>query len=156
MNLEHYVGQTFQEKEFYELLLFEIELNFEQFSDQFVHFYFERIQDKKIKITDLAYFKNSIDMNNQARKIIEKVEWFGISQNVNHYDLLLCRFDRTGTIAGIWKDSLITHDWCHGWADEHPAPRPMSPEEIRLAFQELAGFFEDQQEIQKLRSKKAV
>ena len=157
MNFEGLVGQTFFENEFYELLLFEIEQNFEQHSNKYLHFYFERNKDKKIKITELVFFSNSDISNKINRANIEKKEWFEIVQNHNHIDLYLVRFDRTGFISSIWKDSTRTEDWKHGWADEKPGlGRPMTPEEIRQGCLELMGIFEDQMELQKLRSKKAI
>lgn len=70
--------------------------------------------------------------------------------------MLLCRFDRTGFVSSIWKDHTRTEEWCLGWADEGPDHGPMTPDEIRQAVLELSGFFIDQQELQKLKSKKAV
>lgn len=156
MNFENLIGQTFFEDEFYELLLFDIEENFEQYFSKHIHFYFSRTSDMKIRITELAYFKKSKEMDKKSRAIIEKSEWFEIAQNHNHFNLLLCRFDRTGFVSSIWKESTRTQEWQHGWADERPDLGPMTPEEIRQAVQELSGFFEDQQELQKLKSKKAV
>lgn len=155
MDFQKLIGQTFQENEFYELLLFEIEENFTQYFSKFIHFYFERTSDKKLKILEIVYFKDSVELNKKSREIIEKKEWFGIAQNHNHLNLLLCRFDRTGHASSVWKDSTRTQDWCFGWADEEPYV-PMTQEEIREAFQELCGVSLEQQELQKLRSKKAV
>ncbi|MDZ4660561.1 MAG: hypothetical protein SGJ18_02960 [Pseudomonadota bacterium] len=156
MKFENLIGQVFFENEFYELLLFDIEENFEQYFSKFIHFYFDRVEGKKIIITELAYFKDSKEMNKESRKIIEKKEWFEVCQNHNHFNLLLCRFDRTGFVSSVEKDSTLTQEWRRGWADEEPDLGPMTPDEIRQAVRELSGFFCDQQELQKLRSKKAV
>lgn len=156
MNFEDLVGKIFQENEFYELLLFEVEENFERYFSKFIHFYFDRTEDMRIRITEVVYFKDSDEIYKRSRSIIEKKEWFEIAQNHNHLNLLLCRFDRTGWDSAIWKDSTRTQEWRHGWADERPERGPMTPDEIRQGIRELCGFFEDQQELQKLRSKKAV
>lgn len=156
MKLEDLIGQTYLENEFYELLLSDIEDNYEKYSSKYIHIYFDRIETNKIRITNFISFEDSHVMNKKSKEIIEKKEWFEISQNDNHFNLLLCRLDRTGFISAIFKDSTHTEDWSHGWADEGPDLGPMTPEEIRLGFLELAGFFEDQQELQKLRSKKAA
>ena len=156
MNLNSLVGKIYQENEFYELMLFDIEENFEKYSAKFIHFYFDRVENSKIKITQVVHFKDDIEIDNECRRIIEKKEWFEISQNDNHFDLMLCRFDRTGFISLIFKDSTHTQEWKHGWADEGPDLGPMTPDEIRQAVQELSGFFENQQELQKLKSKKAI
>ena len=155
MDFASLVEQTFSENEFYELLLFEIEENFEQFFSKFMHFYFDRTEDKKIKITQVVYFKDDSEMDKKARSIIEKKEWFHIYENHGHIDLMLVRFDRTGKVSVVRENETRTEDWSLGWADEEPHT-PMTRDQIRQAFQELAGVFQDQQELQKLRSKKAV
>ena len=156
MIFKNKIGMTFQENEFYELLQFELEENFEQYFSQFIHFYFKRTTDKKIKITEMVHFDSSIEMDQKSRSLIEKKEWFEISQKHNHYNLLLCRFDRTGVISLIWKESTHRQEWKHGWADERPYLGPMTREEIRQAVIELSGCFDNQMELQKLRSKKAA
>lgn len=156
MNFEMLVGKTFRENEFYEILLFELEEKFEQNFSKFIHFYFTRTADGKIKITEIFHFRNSDEMNIKSREIIEKREWFEIDENHNHLNLFLCRFDRTGFVSSIWKDSTRTQEWSRGWADEGPDLGPMTPDEIRHAVRELSGFFIDQQELQKSKSKKAV
>lgn len=150
------VGQTFQENEFYELLLFELEEHFEQNFSKFVHFYFDRTECKNIQITEVINFEDSYEMNRLGRKIIERREWFEIDENHDHLNLLLCRFDRTGFTSSVWKDSTRTEEWRHGWADETPDRPPMTRNELRQAFQELSGVFHSQQELQNLRFKKAV
>lgn len=156
MNFDTLIGQTFQENEFYELLLFELEENFEENFSKFIHFYFDRTEVQKIKITEVVHFSDTNEIHKKSRSIIEKKEWFEIAKNHCHLNLLLCRFDRTGFVSSIWKDSTRTQEWCHGWADEGPDLGPMTTEEVRLGFQELVGIFQDQSELQKLRSKKAV
>ena len=155
MEFENQIGKTFFEKEFYELIQFELEKNFEQHFSQFIHFYFERIENAKIRITEIAHFFDSKEMNKKGREIIEKREWFEIAENHDHLNLILCRFDRTGLASSIWKNSTRTEDWKRGWADEKPY-EPMTPDEIRLGFRELAGFFQNQQALHNLRNKKAV
>jgi hypothetical protein len=156
MDLSGYIGKSYQETEFYQLLLFEVEENFDYFHNKNIHFYFDRISGNQIKVTDLVYFKNSYEMNQTARSIIEKKEWIEIHENENHTDLVLVRFDRTGTLSIVWRNKTHTEDWSYGWADEGP-PRPrLSEEQIRFAVLELCGFLEDQLEQQKLKSKKSV
>ncbi len=156
MNFENLIGKTFQETELYELLLLELEEKFEQNFSKFMHFYFVRTAHNNIRITEIVHFLNSIDIHKKNREIIEKREWFEIARNHNHLNLILCRFDRTGLHSSIWKDSTRTQEWSRSWADEEPDLGPMTPEEIRQAVCELRGFFEDQQELQKSKSKKAV
>lgn len=155
MDLAEFIGQTFFENEFYELLLFQIEENREKFFSKFMHFHFIR-SCGKIVITELVHFKDDVDMFKKARTNIEKQEWFEIYDNHGHIDLMLCRFDRSGkrTVFYINGDTR-THNCSLGWADETPH-RPMTRDEIREAFQELAGVFNTQQEQQSLSPKKAI
>ena len=155
MNFQDLVGKTFQESELYELLLFELEENFENNFSKFIHIYFDRVESNKIRVTELVHFQDTMTMDKKSREIIEKKEWFEIDENQCHLNLLLCRFDRTGFTSSIWKDETRTEQWQHGWADERPR-KPMTAEKIRLACLELMGVFQDHQEKQKLRSKKAV
>ena len=156
MKCENLIGKTFFENEFYELLLFDIEENFEQYASKYIHFYFRRLAGKKIMITELAYFDSPKEMDNLNRKIIEKREWFEIEKKHNHISLTLCRLDRSGTLSIIEKDSTHTQDWQHGWGSERHYSGPMTPNEIRQAVLELSGFFDHQQGQVNLRSKKSI
>ena len=79
MNFKNLIGQTFSEIEFYELLLFEL-------------------------------------------------------------DLLLVRFDRTGTHSSVKKDKTRSENWRTGWADEKPH-KTMTRDEIREAFKQRQTIF---------------
>ena len=155
MDFRNLISPTFSENAFYELLLFEIEENFELYFSKTIHLYFDRNEDGKIKINEQINFKDAYEMDKTERKIIEKKEWFHIYENCGHINLMLCRFDRTGKISVIKRNETRTEDWRHGWADEGQK-KLLTPDEIRQAFGELAGFFHDQQEIQKSKPKKAV
>lgn len=157
MNLNDLVGKTFQERELFELLQFDIEENFERYALIYVHMYFKRTGGSEIVITEITYFENSDEIYKKSREQIEKKEWLEIAQNENHFNLLLTRLDRTGYLASIRKDKpTISHDWKRGWLDETPDQGPMTPDELRQGFLELAGVFLGQQELEKLKSKKAV
>ncbi len=157
MNFKKLIGQTFFEKEFYELLLFDIEEYFDKkYSEKYLNIYFDNLPDQRIRINEVVYFKDSDEMNQVDRKCIEKRQWFQISERFGTFILLLIRLDRTGTLSRVYSDRTCTEDWCHGWADEEPEHEPLTRDEIRQAFQEMCGYFENQQEVQKLKSKKAV
>lgn len=155
MNFENLVGQIFQENELYELLLFEIEENSEAYFSKFIHIYFDRVEDEKIQMTEVNYFKDVDVMDKKARSMIEKKEWFEIYEHHGHVDLIFVRFDRSGKVSIIKKNETRTQDSRIGWADETPH-KPMTRDEIRQAFQELRGVFQNHQELQKLKSKRAV
>lgn len=157
MDMQSLVGQIFQEMEFYETLLFEIEENFEQYFSKAMHFYFERTEDGKIKITEVVHFSGLDEMDKCERSIIEKKEWLSVYETCERLGMQLVRFDRTGWLSIVWnKENTHTQEWGVLWADEIPYEGPMSVEEKRQAFRELAGIFDDTRELQKLGPKKAV
>lgn len=156
MDLQYYIGRAYQEMELYELLLFEIEENFDYFFKKSFHFYFDRQADGKIKIIEMKPFSDMQAMDKFSRTIVEKREWFEIYENHGHVDLLLVRLDRTGQVSIVWEDRTHTQDWKLGWVDEQPPSPPMTPDEIRQAFRELCGFFEDEQEKIEHKSKSQV
>ncbi|MBC7742688.1 MAG: hypothetical protein H7061_10850 [Bdellovibrionaceae bacterium] len=155
MDFAKLVGQQFKEQDFYDLLLEELEDNFESNFGINLHFYFETLENNIIKVIDLCYFESCRAMNIHGRTIIEKSQWFEIGENENHMNLLLVRLDRTGFLSAIWRDKTRTTDWEHGWADEGPPHKPMTPEEIKEAFQELMGVMKGEileQDLKKKRS----
>ena len=156
MKFENLIKKTFFEKDFYELLLFDIEENFDQYFSKFIHVYFERFEGQKIRISDVVFFGDEIHMYKKSREIIEKKEWFEVAENHGHFNLFLVRIDRTGLLSTIYRDSSRTQESCRSWADEWPDQGPMTPDEIRQAFRELSGLIDDLQEPQNLRSKKAI
>jgi hypothetical protein len=151
-----YINQTFAEHEFYELLLFELEENFNQLGQLNLHFYFNRVENNKIQITEIVEFADGAARNQTARSIIEKKEWLELCRLTSTYNLLLCRFDRTGWLSIISENKTHTQFWKHGWLDELGPREPMTPDQMRQAFRELAGMLEDHQEFEQSRSKKAV
>lgn len=157
MNLETLVGKTFKEDEFYNLLLEEIEDHFDQHRRQPMCFYFDRIENEKIKITSLEYFENLQDLDQKGRQIIEKKEWIQLYESEERNILLLVRFDRTGTLSIIRQDSTHSEPWEHGWYDEEPGwDSPLTAEEMRQGFLEMMGLFQESQEATELKFKKSM
>ena len=70
MNFQALIGKTFSEIELYEVLLFDIEANFEKHLSTFIHIYFERISVEKIKINEIVSFENDNDYYQTKRKIV--------------------------------------------------------------------------------------
>ena len=155
MNFDDLVGKNFQEQELYQLLVFDIEENFEDFFGKAMHLYFERVADKKITITKVVNFKDADEMDLKSRSNIEKAEWFNVYENCGHIDLMLVRFDRTGQISIVRKNNTHHQNTVLGWADE-TLSNPPTVDQIRQAFRDLSGYLEHESKIQKLRSKKAV
>lgn len=161
VDFQSFVGKIFGELEFYELMLFEIEENLEDYLTKNVHLYFDRLPAGKIQITEIRYFGSSKEMDRYDRQIIEKKEWFELYENGLHGEYCnwwFCRFDRTGKVSSVYADKeTITSPWKHGWADEHPMyGQPMTEEDIRRGIMELCGAFEESVQLFPLRSKKSV
>lgn len=157
MDFQDLIGGEFTENELYESVLFQVEENFDHYFTKYIHLYFQRVTMKRIRITQVMNFRTEEDLQQRSRQIIEKMEWLEVTRNCNHINLILCRLDRSGQASTVRKDRPSeTFDWCHGWADETHCQEPMTPEEIRLAFQELSGLFEHPQSTALLRPKKSV
>ena len=155
MNFDDLVGKKFQEQELYELLVFDIEENFEGYCGKAMHLYFERVAGKKIRITSIVNFQDADEMDLKSRSIIEKIEWFNIYENCGHIDLMLVRFDRTGHISIVSRNNTHHQDTVLGWADE-TLSNPPTEDQLRQAFRDLSGYLERHSEVEKLRFKKAV
>ena len=156
MDFQALVGKTFSESEFYETLLFEVEENFELYLSKHLHFYFDRLSAEKIRINEVVCFPDRSTITKQKKKIIEDKEWFEINEDHGHINLSLCRFDRSGKGSTIERNHTHTQEKWFSWADEYPSQGPLSPEEIRQGFRELAGMFESKEHEPQLRPKKAV
>jgi hypothetical protein len=157
MDLNKYVGQSFDETEFFYILQFEIEEHFEQFQNKFLHFYFERLADSKIKICELVISADDDEYHDLNKQNLDKKEWYEIYENGCQIDFMLVRKDRTGKRSVNFKDSNQINENFGGYcyADEYADEPPMTEDEIRLAFQELAGMMPDPAQL-KSNSKKSV
>jgi hypothetical protein len=153
MDNSNLCGKIFSENELYELLLFDIESNFSHYYGLNLHIYFDRIENQKIKITEIIYFKNKNDLFEHSCSVVGKRNWFEITPVGNHINLYLTRLDRNGKYSAIFKDRTRTEEAGRCWPDEMSDYKPMTEDELRQAFRELAGMFE---EPQNSRSKKAV
>ena len=157
IDFQSFVGQVYGEQEFYELMLFEIEENLEQYLKKNVHFYFDRSPDGKIQIVEVGHFQNFKEMDQCNRAIIEKREWFELCENEEHCNWWFCRLDRTGTVSSIFHEKTYTSPWKHGWADEYPGyDQPMTEEELRRGIMELCGVFEEATQSPPIRPKKSI
>ena len=157
MDFQSLIGKNFSEIELYELLLFDIEANFEKYLSTFIHIYFERISAEKIKINEIVYFENDNDYYQTKRKIVNKKEWIEIDQDQDHINLMLCRFDRSGKLSSVRKEYTISQDMCRlAWLDEYPPVLSMTRGEVQEALKELCGAFQTHEELQNLESKKSA
>ena len=157
MNFDELIGQTFSENELFELVLFEVESHYDQHFSDSMNIFFERIENQKIKVTQITHFENLDALDKHERQNIEKKEWISIDTSHGNIRLMLCRFDRTGQLAVVSKTGTRRQESHLSWFDEYDFyGKPITEEEMRLGFQELCGVFQNHESKQKLKPKKAV
>ncbi|MBC7420837.1 MAG: hypothetical protein H7328_08915 [Bdellovibrio sp.] len=159
MDFNSLVGQTYDhEMEFHELLCTDVENHYDTYVETFVHFYFYRLPNNKIKIAAFVRFGDKADMLKMCRAIITHKESYEVHNACNHIQVSLCRFNQFTTTSAIHKDPSenFTVEGGIEYIDPDLQTPPMTPEELRLAFQELAGCFRGELEDQKSRLKKAI
>ena len=159
MDYQSLIGKTFTENELYETILFDIEQNFENYFSEHIHIYFEHLGADKILVKDLVLFADSNSAYLVRREFIEKKAWFEVTyDSKTAVKFMMCRLNRSGKFSIIWKEHTHHQKMGRlGWLDEYPQlKKELTPEEIRKGCLELLGLFEQNQEVQKLQSKKAV
>lgn len=152
-------GQTFSENELFEVVLFEVESDYDQHSSDCMNIFFERIENKKIKVTEIIRFEDIAALDKCERQNIEKKEWISVDGKSGSIRLMLCRFDRTGELAVVYNDNTRTRrEESHlSWLDEYEDyGKPLTEEEMRLGFQELCGVLQSNELKQNLKPKKAI
>ncbi|MBC7421676.1 MAG: hypothetical protein H7328_13185 [Bdellovibrio sp.] len=155
MDFKCLIEQIHDEHELYEQLLAEVEDYFEKYLTTFVHFYFERLPQNKIKITDVCYFGNSESMFKVIKNILGKKEWYQIYHNHGHVDLWKCKLDTKAKVSVIYKERTHTENTGIRFLDTENHI-PMTRDEIREAFQELCGVLQVDAEKKNLITKKAI
>ena len=111
MNLNDLVGKTFTEDEIFELLVFEVEENFQSYLGKHCHLNLELLE-KVLKVTVIEEIKNEDDLHQLNRKKFDKKEWIYLSDNFGHIDIVLIRKDRTNRIGIVYENrATYTHNW---------------------------------------------
>ncbi len=156
MDFSNLVGQTYHENQIYELLQFDIETNFDFYMGKYFLMYFEPLSEGRLKITELLTPENEDDHYKIKRRDLGKRAWLEAYENHGHIDLQLCRQDTSGKLSIIWKTRTHSQE-VRGrcFADDGIDPnRPrLTPDEIRQAFRELMGIFDDHEQMSISRTK---
>ena len=86
---------------------------------------------------------------------MKKKFWFGIDNRANRINVLLCRIDLSVKCVTVHQEGHVEDVFLGHMVDPDKPTRDMSPEEIRLGFQELCGLLESQPQ-EKSKPKKAM
>ena len=155
MDFTQLIGQTFIENNLYEILQFEIETNFESYFGKYVHIYFDSLGGNQIKVTGVVHFQNEDEFYVADKAMRGKRDLFCIYENHGHIDMLLHHVDLSGRISVIRKDHTFVQEGGFEYLEDSDY-KPMTPDEMRLAFQELAELLGMQVKGQSSKAKKAV
>ncbi len=155
MDFNTLTGQIYNEFSLYEEILAEVEDHLEKYFITFVHFYFERLTNNRIKITKVCYFKNSEAMFKVSKAILGNKEFYQVYHNHGHVDIWKCQMDRKSKISIVYKDKTHTEETGIDFANlkDHV---PMTKKEIREAFQEFSEILSEENNAQHSTAKKAI
>lgn len=145
MDFKELINKTFTEDEIFELLVFEIEENFENYLGKHCHLNFELLSGSVIRITKLVNCKDADESYIQCRAKSDKMNWIEITDNFGHIDIRLTHADRSNKLAVIWNDDRDTYHHSgksYSYGDEWGEMAPLTEEEWREGFAELAGCLE--------------
>ena len=143
MDFNSLQGKIFDESELFEIIFFEIETCKEKFFNRFTHLFYENLSNGKIQITEVLEHCDRNELYKTSRESLTKRNWFEIRQSNADIDLLLCRKDRSSRIAIARPIGPFRQDGGERWyLDEFPPEPPMTEEEKKLAFLELAGMLD--------------
>lgn len=144
MNFNELINKTFTEDEIFELLVFEVEEDFENYLGKHCHLNFEPLAENRIRITELLTFRDADEAQIVNRANLDKNNWLEITDNFGHVDVVLTHADRSHRFAVIYKDKETYHQsgrsYC--FTDELDDLTPLTEEEMREGFAELAGCLE--------------
>ena len=154
MDLNKLIGQIFLEDQIYEILHFDIEANFEIYSEKFIHIYFSHLEFGKIQIDQVSMMQNQDELYAVNRKILGLQGWIEIYDHEAHIDLTLFRKNRSGKVSIIGPELNMTQKFHDKSYDLPDVTVKLTEAERRQAFAELAGLFAD--ELKSSKPKKAV
>lgn len=144
MDINELVNKTFTEDEIFELLVFEVEENFEKYLGKHCHLNFEPLGEEQIRITELLTFNDADEAHIVNRTNLDKNNWLEITDNFGHVDVVLTHADRSHRFAIIYKDKETYYQSGRSYCflDEYDDLTPLTEEEMRQGFAELAGCLE--------------
>ena len=154
VDLKKLIGEIFHEDQIYEILHFDIEGNFNSYSEKFIHIYFSHLESGKIHIDQVSMMQNEDEMYAVNRKILGQQGWIEIYDHEAHVDLTLFRKNRSGKVSIIGPELNMTQKFHDKSYDLPDVIVKLTEAERRQAFAELAGLFDG--ELKASKPKKAV
>ena len=138
------VDKTFTEDEIFELIVFEIEENFENYLGRHFHLNFILLENSSIRISKLLTFSDADEAHVINRANLDKHNWLEITDNFGHVDVVLTHADRSHRFAIIHRDeeTFYQSGKFYSFADEFNNSGPLTEEEMREGFAEMAGGLE--------------
>ena len=140
MDLNQLVGQILSEDQIYEVLLFDIEGNFNNYSEKFIHIYFSNRGDGKIHIDQISMMQSEDELYSVNRRILGHQGWIEIYDHDRHIDLTLFRINRSGKLSIIGPELNLTQKFNDLSYDLPTEPIELTEEECREAFADLADL----------------
>ena len=141
MDLKELVNKTYTEDEIFELLVFEVEENFQHYLGKHFHLNLQRISNALIRVTELIEFKTNDETCLQNRANVDNTTWIEVTDNCGHVDVALTRIDRSYQFAMMNQDKdtyFQSGKYC-SFGGEAVDTTPLTEEEMREGFAELQG-----------------
>ena len=153
--LEKFVGTIGDENAIFETILFEVESNYDYFNKNGYDVILHSLTNGKFQVEKVVNLSDPNQEPLPKSDYWKKKYWIytvGRSQSIS---MVLCRIDLTIKSADIYENGNT--DICHVGAmvDPDKPVKKMTPEEIRLGFQELCGILQESTET-KSKPKKAM
>ncbi len=141
MIFEELINKVFTEDKLFETLLFDIEAKFEGYVGKYIHLNFDLIEASLFRVLSITYFETEDDMYAMFRKKLDIEAWIQIAWNTGHVDLELTRKNRSYRIALVesGKETFEQKGSGFCFVDEFADAGPLTEEEFRLGFAELAS-----------------
>ena len=155
MEIKDLVNKIFTEDEIFELLVFEVEENFEKYLGRHFHLDLQLQNNSFVIVTRLTLFNNNDETCIRNRAIVDKAYWIEVTDNGGHVDISLTRPSRSHRFAIVHaqKDTFFQDGSYRSFGNEFEDDTPLTEDEMREGFAELAGCLE---EYKKSKNKMAV
>lgn len=154
MEFKDLVGRTIDETALFNEVQFEIECDREKYLGQSYTVFFERIKGQTVRVTEVVHYLDPEQLHVVNKASFGKREWLNIEGFVTRVSIQLCRLNQSGRLANVRENITNVQETGFGYVEENR--KPITPEEHREGFIELAKIMGYQIDLEKLRTKKAV
>ncbi len=144
MNLNQFVGRTFDEVALFQQLLFEVENNKEIYRNKFYHLMLEPQDHGNFFISESLQYESYEAQSNASEANFKKRHWIEVYSRphapVQH--IIWIRPDLTAWWAQIWPYGVVVSKEA-GFIDMSGPKENLTAEEIRQGFKELCSIVEE-------------